>query len=78
MFVDRLATAADVSRLLGEVDALTVARVLAIVPTRDELGEAVRARADEDGAEATPTTPSSMRVACIRGLLARGSQIVDE
>jgi hypothetical protein len=70
MFVDQLATAADVSRLLGEVDPITVARILAIAPTRDELDEAVRETEDELGFGEEPRTPSSVRVACLRGVLA--------
>lgn len=70
MFVDQLATAADVTRLLGEVEPLTVARILAIAPTRDELDEAVRQLEDELGFGEEPRTPSSERVACVRGVIA--------
>ena len=70
MFVAQLATAADVTRLLGEVQPLAVARILAIAPTRDELDEAVRELEDELGFGEEPRTPSSARVACVRAVIA--------
>lgn len=70
MFIDQLATDADVIRLLGEIDQLTIARILAIAPTVDELDEAVQATADEAGFGEEPRTPSSARVQSIRAVLA--------
>lgn len=69
MFVDQLATEADVTRLLGEVDALTISRILAIAPSRDELDEAVREVEDETGFGEEPRTPSSARVASVRAIV---------
>jgi len=69
MFPKRLATAADVARLIGDVDPLVTARILAIAPTIDELDEAVRETEDEMGfAEQTPE-PSSARVSNVRAVL---------
>jgi len=70
MFVDRLATATDVTRLLGEVQPLDVARILEVAPTRAELEEAVRELEDEPGFGEEPRTPSSARVACVRAAIA--------
>lgn len=67
MFVDKLATAADVTRLLGQIDRLTVAKVLAVAPTRDELVEAVSVV--ENDHEKEPCTPSEQRIECVRGIL---------
>jgi len=67
MFVDQLATQADVTRLLGQIDPLMVARVLAVAPTRDELLEAVSVIEDDQQEE--PRTPSEARIACLRGIL---------
>lgn len=69
MFVEQLATEADVTRLLGEVDPLTISRILAIAPTRDELDEAVQETEDEAGFGEEPRTPSSARVASVRAIL---------
>jgi len=69
MSVDQLATEADVTRLLGDVDPLTIARILAIGPTRDELDEAIRLVEDEVGFGEEPHTPSSQRVASVREVL---------
>lgn len=70
MFTRTLATARDVARLLGEVDPLITARILAIAPSLDELDEAVRATEEEEGFGEEPRTPSSARVANIRAVLA--------
>lgn len=70
MMTKKLATASDVSHLVGEVDALVTARILALAPTRDELGEAVREEEDEMGFAEEPRTPSSERVARLRRILA--------
>jgi len=67
MFVDQLATAADVTQLLGDLDAPTISRILAIAPTRDELTRAAH-DVDED-LDVEPATPSSARVASIRRVL---------
>ena len=69
MSVDQPATEADLNRLLGEVDPLTTARILAIAPTVDELDEAIRESEDEAGFGEEPHTPSSSRVANIRDVL---------
>lgn len=69
MFVDQLATEADVTRLLGDVDPLTIARILAIAPSRDELDLALRQTEDEAGFGEEPRTPSSQRVASVREVL---------
>ncbi|CAN5893732.1 hypothetical protein BH11MYX3_BH11MYX3_12030 [soil metagenome] len=69
MFTRTLATASDVGRLLGDVDPLITARILAIAPTRDELNEAVRETEDEVGFGEQPRDPSSARVANIRAVL---------
>jgi hypothetical protein len=70
MFVENLATAADVTRLLGEVDPLVIARILAVAPTRDEVDEAARTVENELGFAEEPRTPSSARVACVRAVIA--------
>ncbi len=69
MFIEQPATEGDVNRLLGEVDALTTARILAIAPSVDELDEAIRETEDEAGFGEEPHTPSSARVANIRVVL---------
>lgn len=69
MSVDQPATEADLNRLLGEVDPLTTARILAIAPTVDEFDEAIRESEDEAGFGEEPHTPSSARVANIRDVL---------
>lgn len=69
MLVDQPATEADLTRLLGEVDPLTTARILAIAASVDELDEAIRETEDEAGFGEEPRTPSSARVANIRVVL---------
>jgi hypothetical protein len=69
MFVDQLATEADVTRLLGDVDALTISRILAIAPSRDELDEALREVEDATGFGEEPRTPSTARVASVRAVI---------
>jgi len=69
-YVQQLATEADVKRVLGEVDPLTVARILAIAPTRDEVDEAVCSLEEEMGFGEEPRTPSSARVASVRAVIA--------
>ena len=70
MFVDQLATAADVTRLLGDVDPLTIARILAVAPTRDEVDQAFRTVEDELAFGEEPRTPASARVASVRAVIA--------
>ena len=70
MFVDQPATEADMTRLLGEVDPLTTARILAIAPSADELDEATSAGGDQAGVGEGPRTPSSARIANVRAVLA--------
>lgn len=70
MFTKPFATEGDVRRLLGEVDPLTTARILAIAPSLDELDEAIRATEDETAFAEEPHTPSSTRVANVREVLA--------
>ena len=70
MMTKKLATANDISRLIGEVDDLVAARILALAPTRDELGEAVRQEQDEMDLGEEPHTPSSARVANLRRIIA--------
>ena len=69
MFIEQPATEGDVIRLLGEVDPLTTARILAIAPSVDELDEAIREYEDAAGFGEEPRTPSSARVANIRVVL---------
>jgi hypothetical protein len=69
MFIKQLATRADVIRRLGEIDPLTIARILAIAPTIDELGQAVDLTEDEIGFGDEPRTPSSARVANVRAVI---------
>ena len=69
MFIKQLATRADVIRRLGEVDPLTIARILAIAPTVDELGQAVDLTEDALGFGEEPRTPSSARVANVRAVI---------
>jgi hypothetical protein len=69
MFTKQLATRNDIVRRLGEIDPLTIARILAIAPTIDELGQAVDLMEDELGFADEPRTPSSARVANVRAVL---------
>ncbi|MFN0251783.1 MAG: hypothetical protein ACKV2T_33205 [Kofleriaceae bacterium] len=66
----KLATANDVSHLLGEVNDLVAAKILALAPTRDELDEAVRQEEDEMSLGEEPHHPSSPRVANLRRIIA--------
>ena len=61
------AGAADVQRLLGEVDPMIVARVLATNASVDEISEAMHT-ADDDG-ELSYLPASSQRVAEVRAIL---------
>ena len=69
MFGKPIATEGDVKRLLGELDPLTTARILAIAPSVDELDEAIREHEDEAAFAEEPRTPSSARVANVRAVL---------
>jgi hypothetical protein len=61
------AGATDVTAVLGEVDAMVVARILATQATVDEIEEAMH-RAQEDS-ELAFLPPSSARVAEVRAIL---------
>jgi hypothetical protein len=69
MFAEQLATATDVNRLLGDVDPLVNARILAIAPSVDELEEAVHLVDEEAGFGEEPQSPSTARVGGIREIL---------
>lgn len=69
MFIEQPATEGDVTRLLGEVDPLTTARILAIAPSLDELDEAIRECEDAATFGEEARTPSSARVANLRVVL---------
>ena len=74
------ASAAEVTALLGEVDAMVVARVLATNATIDEIEEAMH-RADDDS-ELAFLPASSSRVAEVRAILDEadvfGSDLFDD
>ena len=61
------ASANEVQALLGEIDPMVVARVLATNATVDEIAEAVRG--NEDGGELSFLPASSSRVAEVRSIL---------
>ncbi len=69
MMTKKLATVNDISHLLGEVGDLVAARILALAPTRDELGEAVLEEKDEMDFGEIPHRPSSPRVANLRRII---------
>ena len=69
MFIKQLATRDDVVHRLGEVDPLTIARILAIAPTLDELEQAIEITEDEERFAEEPHTPSSARVANLHAVL---------
>jgi hypothetical protein len=75
MATNTLATAADVARLIGDIDPLITSRILAIAPTVDELDEAVQETEDEVGFAEEAHLPSSVRVASVRAVL---SEIVQD
>ena len=62
------ATAADVNRMLGDVDPLIAERILETGASADEIDEALRESMDERGFE-QPRPPSSSRVAEVRAVL---------
>ena len=63
------ATAADVTRLLGDIDAIVLERILATGATPDEIGEALRVVEDERGFGEVPHEPSTPKVAEVRAVL---------
>lgn len=67
------ATAADVLRLLGDVDPMIVARVLATNASVEEIGEALTTVEDEAGFGEAPHQPSSFRVSDVIAILDEGS-----
>jgi hypothetical protein len=65
----RPATATELVALLGELEALTVERLLATRATADEVAEAVSAIEDEDAFGKVHHQPSSPREAEVRAIL---------
>lgn len=63
------ASASDIQRLLGDVDPMIVARVLATNASADEIGEALRLVEDEAGFGEASHEPSSPRVTEVRSIL---------
>jgi len=63
------ASASEIQRLLGDVEPMIVARVLATNASADEIGEALREVEDEAGFGEDPHEPSSPRVAEVRAIL---------
>jgi len=63
------ATAADVTRLIGDVEPLVLERILSTGASPDEIGEALRVVEDETGFGEQPHEPSSPRVAEVRAVL---------
>lgn len=63
------ATAAEINRVLGDVDPLIVERILETGASADEVGEALRESQDERGFGEEPHAPSSSRVAEVRAVL---------
>lgn len=61
------ASASEVQALLGEIDPMVVARVLATNASVDEIAEA--ARGNDDGGELSFLPASSSRVAEVRAIL---------
>jgi tRNA(Ser,Leu) C12 N-acetylase TAN1 len=66
---DRIATAADLTKLLGELDPAAIERLLATGATVDEVAEAVSALEDEDSYGELHLEPSSEREAEVRAIL---------
>ncbi len=63
------ATAADINRVLGDVDPLIAERILETGASADEIDEALRESLDERGFGEQARAPSSSRVAEVRALL---------
>jgi hypothetical protein len=68
MPVADLATTFDVQRMLGDLDVMTLGRILAASPSRIALYRAIE-QVRQDEALEEPRTPSAARVACVRALL---------
>lgn len=67
--MEKHATAANVTELLGEIDPITMDRLLATGASADEIAEAVDEVQDEDAFGEEPRQPSSPRVAQVRAIL---------
>lgn len=63
------ANAADVQRVIGEIDAVICERILAIGASADEIAEAVRELEDERGFGEMHHVPSSQRVTEVVAIL---------
>jgi len=63
------ATATNVTELLGEIDPITMERLLATGASPDEIAEAVDEVQDEGGFGETHRPPSTPRVAQVRAIL---------
>ena len=63
------ATAADVSRMLGDVDPLILERILSTGASVDEIDEALREAEDEGGFGEEHHVASSPRVLAVRAVL---------
>jgi hypothetical protein len=63
------ATAADVSRMLGDVDPLILERILSTGASVDEIDEALREAEDEGGFGEEHHAASSPRVLAVRAVL---------
>jgi hypothetical protein len=73
------ATAADVQRLIGDLDPMIVARVLATNASVDEISEALRSvDAELSFGELPPHEPSSPRAAEVRAILDENSVFEDD
>ncbi len=64
-----IATAANVTELLGEIDALTMEKLLATGASKEEIAEAVNEIEDEDAFGEAHRPPSSPKVAEVRSIL---------
>lgn len=69
------ATAADVSRMLGDVDPLIVERILSTGASVDEIDEALREAEDEGGFGEEHHVASSPRVLAVRAVLDELAQV---
>jgi hypothetical protein len=67
--IDRAATAADVSEMLGEIDPLAVERLLATGASVIEIASAIHAIEDEVELGESPREPVSPREAQARAVL---------
>jgi hypothetical protein len=64
-----IATSANVTELLGEIDPITMERLLATGASADEIAEAVVEVEDEDAFGEAHRVPSTPRVAQVRAIL---------